>query len=178
MKRLIIPIILIFLLTACSGKAPSYKKVENKTKNNSTAQKPKSTDNNKPKEEITITLPGSEPGETTKKKVNTQLTPEAVIKALMDSSGSKGTADLFPKGTKLLGVKIKGDVAYINFNDSVRQNPGVGGEGEAAFLNSLINSLTQLKGIKAIQLEANSVVLEELWGHYDLSEPLKAGDVE
>ena len=175
MKRLLVPVIALVLLAACSRTPAVKKSIEKKSSNNSATNTEKESQKNK--QSISITFPLEEPGKTTVKKIVTTPTSEAVIKALMSNSGKNGTADLFPKGTKLLGAKTKKGIAYVNFNNAVTVNPGVGGEGEAAFLNSLVDSLTELEGIKAVGLEAEGIPLEELWGHFDISQPLKKGSI-
>lgn len=78
-----------------------------------------------------------------------------------------------PFGTKVLGVSIKNEIAYVNFSNELRKNHPGGSLGEILTIYSIVNTLTELPYIKRVQILINGAVIESLAGHIDISEPLE-----
>jgi len=82
-----------------------------------------------------------------------------------------GTA--IPKGTKLIGVKIKGDNAIVNINKViVDKHPG-GTSAEMQTIYSIVNSITlNYPTIKRVKILIEGKTRKTLAGHIDISIPL------
>ncbi|MGB9856950.1 MAG: GerMN domain-containing protein [Dictyoglomaceae bacterium] len=78
-----------------------------------------------------------------------------------------------PLGTKILGVSVKNNIAYVNFSDELKRNHPGGSLGEMLTVYSIVNTLTELSWIKKVQILINGAIVESLAGHIDLSEPLE-----
>ncbi|MCX7846123.1 MAG: GerMN domain-containing protein [Dictyoglomaceae bacterium] len=78
-----------------------------------------------------------------------------------------------PSGTKILGISIKKDIAYVNFSKELKKNHPGGSLGEILTIYSIVNTLTELSFVKKVQILIDSAVIESLVGHMDISEPLE-----
>lgn len=79
-----------------------------------------------------------------------------------------------PKGTRVRGVKVDGDLATVDFNDAFQKNYPSGDENEAITLNALIATLGQFPNVRRVQIlvEGQKVALG---GMQDTTEPLEVG---
>ena len=80
---------------------------------------------------------------------------------------------LAPTGTKVRSVNLKNRILIIDLNAKVRHNPGVGAAGEWAFIQQLAHAAGQYPTIDAIRLRVEGHAIAELWGHADLSKPIR-----
>lgn len=78
-----------------------------------------------------------------------------------------------PAGTRLLGVDVKGNVAFVNFSNEVTR-ANVGAEGEAVMIGSIVNTLCALPGIQKVQILVEGKPVESLAGHVDCRGPLSS----
>ena len=94
------------------------------------------------------------------------------MKSLLQGPKDKGQIAVIPKQAKLKSVKVKGDVAYVDFSqDLVKQFTG-GSTGEEMLVGSIVNTLTEFSEIKKVQLLVEGKEIETLAGHMDLSSPI------
>ncbi|SDG24110.1 Sporulation and spore germination [Selenomonas sp. WCT3] len=94
------------------------------------------------------------------------------MKSLLQGPRDKGQIAVIPKQAKLKSVKVKGDVAYVDFSqDLVKQFTG-GSTGEEMLVGSIVNTLTEFSEIKKVQLLVEGKEIETLAGHMDLSSPI------
>lgn len=103
---------------------------------------------------------------------DSSLQAESVINQLIIGSDFKELVSLIPQGTKLLGVKIEGDIAYINFSKEIRRI-SLGAEGELDLVNLITLSLTELSNINRVQFLVDGKDTYSLGGHLSLNEPAK-----
>ena len=74
---------------------------------------------------------------------------------------------------RVLSVEQRGDTAVIDFSaDVVRDHPG-GSAGEIMTVFAVVNTLTELPGIRRVLWLIEGSVVETLVGHLDLSRPLE-----
>ncbi len=97
---------------------------------------------------------------------------ELVIRELMAGPQS-GLGRTIPDGTKLLSVEVKNGIAYVSFSQEFQDNHWGGSAGETMTLYSLANSLTELEGIKAVQLLIEGKKVESLAGHWSTDVPIE-----
>ncbi len=87
------------------------------------------------------------------------------------SWADSGTA--IPRGTKLLGVEIKGDNAILNFTRAIRDNHPGGTSAEMQTIYSIVNSITLNYGaVKRVKIIVEGKTQKTLAGHIDISLPL------
>lgn len=108
------------------------------------------------------------------RKVSTQADPEEeAIEQLIKGPQSKDLRGSLPGGTKLVGLEISGDTAYVDFSkDLVKNHPG-GSAGETMTIYSVVNTLAQFAGITKVKFLVEGKTVETLAGHYDLSRPFE-----
>jgi len=78
-----------------------------------------------------------------------------------------------PKGTKILNISVKNNIAYIDFSDELRKNHPGGSLGEMLTVYSIVDTLTEFPEIKKVQILISGAVVETLVGHMDLTSPLE-----
>lgn len=103
---------------------------------------------------------------------NLTLMSEAIIKELIKGPKDSKLGATIPKEARLLSVSIQDKTAYVNFSEEIRSKHPGGSTGEGMTLNSIANSLTELKGIEKIQVQIEGKNVDTLVGHWDLSQPL------
>lgn len=112
-----------------------------------------------------VNLQGTEPVEQAK----------ALIEALIHRSDtSEADRRVVPPGTKLLGVTVEGDAVTLNFT-AVMNTPGFwsGSEHEYLAVYAIVNTVTQVPGIRSVQIRIEGQEVESLGGHVELDEPLE-----
>lgn len=97
---------------------------------------------------------------------------EAIVKELIVGPADNKLGATFPKEAKLLSLKITDQTAYVDFSEEIRSKHPGGSTGEAMTLNSLVNSLTELKEIQKVKILINGKEVDTLVGHADLTQPL------
>jgi len=115
-------------------------------------------------------------GETREVKIPKDASSETIagviVNELIAGPTNKNLFATIPKETKLLKVKIDGQNAIVDFSEEIRTKHPGGSSGEAMTLNSVVNSLTEIQGIKQVQFLINGQKVESLAGHADLTRPL------
>ena len=76
---------------------------------------------------------------------------QALIAGPNAEEGQRGFITLIPEGTRLLSVVIRGDTAYINFNEEFQYNI-YGPEGYRGQLRQLIFTATEFANINDVQI--------------------------
>ncbi|MDD3363612.1 MAG: GerMN domain-containing protein [Syntrophomonas sp.] len=101
---------------------------------------------------------------------------EAIVNELIAGPTDTKLRATIPKETKLRSFKIIDQIAYVDFSEEIRRNHPGGSSGESMTLNSIVNSLTELTGIKKVQIMINGEKVDTLVGHEDLSQPLSRNE--
>lgn len=77
-----------------------------------------------------------------------------------------------PDGTRLLGVEIKEDVAFLNFSKEISENHPGGSSAEIQTVYSIVNTVTfNFPEIKKVQILIQGKKAKLLAGHIDISFP-------
>ena len=99
----------------------------------------------------------------------------ATLKALVETAPQDDTMEnVFPKGTKVLGVTVENGLATVNFNKEFTTRT----DGEyttVMMVNAVVNTLTQYPNIKKVQFLAEGKKIIVL-GQMDLEEPLSRNE--
>lgn len=79
-----------------------------------------------------------------------------------------------PPDTSFHSIAVNEDLVTIDFDANFRNQDFWGGsEHEYLALQALVNSLTEIPGIRRVRLLIDGKPIESLGGHVDLSEPLE-----
>ena len=97
----------------------------------------------------------------------------AAMKSLLTGTKQKGQTTIIPKQAKLKSVKVKGDTAYVDFNQDLVKHFTGGSTGEEMLVGSVVNTLTEFPEIKKVQILIEGNKVETLGGHVDLTVPLE-----
>lgn len=111
-----------------------------------------------------------------KKDASAEDIAAGIINALIEGPKATDLSPTFPPETKLRGVKIESDLATVDFSQELTSKHWGGSTGEAMTLGSLVNSLTDLDGIKRVQILLEGEKVDSLLGHFDTSEPLERNE--
>lgn len=95
-----------------------------------------------------------------------------IVKELIAGPKDPGLIATIPADTQLLGVEVAEGIATVDFSEELRSNHPGGSSGELMTLYSLVNSLTEVTGIKQVQIQIHGADLDTLAGHVDLTQPL------
>jgi len=97
----------------------------------------------------------------------------AAMKSLLTGTKQKGQTTIIPKQAKVKSVKVKGDTAYVDFNQDLVKHFTGGSTGEEMLVGSVVNTLTEFPEIKKVQILIEGNKVETLGGHVDLTMPIE-----
>lgn len=95
-----------------------------------------------------------------------------VVKKLTDGPKDDNLISVIPENTVLNKVRINDKIAYLDFSDEFIENHPGGSVGEYNTLYSIVNSLTEIDGIEAVDFSVNGKKFKTYKGHCEFSEPL------
>lgn len=81
-------------------------------------------------------------------------TLRSLLSGLSADDVRSGLLSLVPAGTELRGISIRGDTAYIDFNESFRFN-SFGSEGYKSQLQQIVFTATEFQTVKSVQFLVN-----------------------
>jgi spore germination protein GerM len=82
-------------------------------------------------------------------------------------------APVLPSNLRILGVKVRGNVAQIDFGNELKGSAPSGSAGEMTAVYSIVDTVTvNFPQIKAVQLLVEGAPVDSLGGHLDLKDPL------
>ena len=107
----------------------------------------------------------------TEKDVEAGKNPaEDSLLGLIEQGDASGLANPIPKGTRLLGFKVRKGLATVNLSREFRDNFAGGSEAEGLTIGAILRTLAQFPEIKRVQFLVEGKPLDTL-GHLDLSGP-------
>jgi len=107
-------------------------------------------------------LTGSVKSGTTEQEIK-----EAIGRLIDDPSST------IPQGTRLLGVRIDKEVAFVDFSAEIVKNHPGGSSGETQTIYSIVDTVTlNFSNIKEVQILVEGKKEQTLAGHIDISMPL------
>jgi hypothetical protein len=102
---------------------------------------------------------------------NTSL-EKTIMQELLKGSGA-GRISPIPKGTRLLSIGRKGSTINLNLSrEFVKNHPG-GSTGELMTVYTIVNSLTEIPGIRNVVFKVEGKNLDTLAGHMTLNKPIE-----
>jgi spore germination protein GerM len=96
---------------------------------------------------------------------------ESALKMLFKQGDKPSAANPIPEGTRLLALRVKGNLATLDLNRKFQENFQGGAEGEGLTLGAICRTLAQFPGIKRVQILIEGEKIDTL-GNIDLSQPL------
>ncbi|NLW91943.1 MAG: GerMN domain-containing protein [Syntrophomonadaceae bacterium] len=96
----------------------------------------------------------------------------AIVKALITGPQTKGLFATLPPETRLLSIKVKDSIAYVDFSQELISKHWGGSAGETMTIASVVNSLTEIKEINKVQFLVEGKQQDSLLGHWDTSSPI------
>jgi spore germination protein GerM len=81
-------------------------------------------------------------------------TLQSLLQGLSTDDARGGLLSLVPEGTELRGITIRGETAYIDFNESFRFN-AFGSEGYKSQLQQIVFTATEFQNVKSVQFLVN-----------------------
>ncbi|SEG10335.1 Sporulation and spore germination [Caloramator fervidus] len=95
-----------------------------------------------------------------------------IIEELIKGPKTLGYKNPFPKGTKLISVSKKDDLIIVNLSkEFIKNHPG-GKVNEELTVFSLVNSLTEIPGIRKVLIRVNGKTYDTLKGNVSINVPL------
>jgi len=99
--------------------------------------------------------------------------PESIYFAVLnqlksDPVGVEGLKTQIPKNAKLLGAEIKDSIAYVNYSS---ENLNGGSLQEMLAITQIVNTLTEMEGIKGVQFLIDGNKSDMFMGHADITKP-------
>lgn len=88
-------------------------------------------------------------------------TLEALLAGPSTAEKEKGYLSLIPEGTRVESVQVRGDTAYVSFNERFRLNP-YGRDGLAAQLKQVVWTATEFSTVKTVQILIGGAVTDYL----------------
>lgn len=95
----------------------------------------------------------------------------AAAKELVAGTKEPGLTGIFPKGVKVLGVKVEGDLATVDFSKELTHKFIGGSTGEQMLISALVNTMTEFPEIERVLITVEGERIETIAGHLDTSEP-------
>lgn len=98
------------------------------------------------------------------------------IELLIKGSQNKELVTIFPANTKLRSIKIKDNIAYVDFDAALLKTQYGGSSSERLLVAAVVNTLTEFENIEKVQFLVQGKIVETIWGHMDVSEPLSRNE--
>ena len=93
------------------------------------------------------------------------------VKELVAGTKEPGLTNIFPKGVKVRGVKVTGNLATVDFSKELTHKFVGGSTGEQMLVSALVNTMTEFPEIERVLITVEGERIETIAGHLDTSEP-------
>ncbi|MFV0504642.1 MAG: GerMN domain-containing protein [Lachnospirales bacterium] len=100
--------------------------------------------------------------------VDPSITKEQYIVQELINGSNEDHSNLVPSTTKVYGVTVDNNTAFVNLSSEFVNNSGSNLEDQVLSVYSIVNSLTALKGINSVQILINSQRYPGYGGDLDL----------
>ncbi|GAB4117407.1 MAG: hypothetical protein Kow00103_14130 [Candidatus Caldatribacteriota bacterium] len=103
--------------------------------------------------------------------VSSTLAKQMILE-LIKGPQTEGLYPTLPEGTKLSELYIAENIAYVDLSEEVIKNHPGGSAAEIMSIYSIVNTLTEIDSIQAVQILVAGQERKSLTGHLDISRPL------
>lgn len=98
---------------------------------------------------------------------------EGRLRALVEGPRSPGLSPTLSPRAEIRSVTVDGDLVVVDFDQTlVREHPG-GSAGEILTVYSVVNTLTEVPGVRRVGWRIEGRPVETLVGHLDLTRPIE-----
>ncbi len=101
---------------------------------------------------------------------------KTAMELLVAGTKNVNLVSVMPTGTKLRSLSIKDKIAYVDFNDKLIKNNTGGSATEILLVAAIINTLTEFREIKKVQILVDGKKIDTISGHLDISEPMSRSE--
>ncbi len=105
------------------------------------------------------------------REIEKPVTAEKIGVELLKGPESEDLKRVIPEKTKILGVDINDNTAYVNFSSEILHG-NYGSSLESMVLSTIIWTFTELPEADSVQILIEGEIVETLGGHMLISEPL------
>lgn len=102
----------------------------------------------------------------------TDETIAQVMGLLLTEPSDSANWSTIPDGTKVRSIHFSNGIARVDFSSDIVRNFRGGSAGEMLLVGSIVNTLTEIRGVERVRIMVNGKQIETLGGHLDLSEPV------
>jgi len=95
-----------------------------------------------------------------------------IMSRLVDGPEDEELVSVIPYNTIINKVRVDEDIVYLDLSKEFVENHPGGSMGEYSTLYSIVNSLTEIKGINGVDFSIQGEKLETYKGHCEFNEPL------
>ncbi len=102
-------------------------------------------------------------------------TNETIAQALgllLSEPSDSANWSTIPDGTKVRSIHFANGIARVDFSSELVKNFRGGSAGELLLVGSIVNTLTEIRGVEKVRIMVNGKQIESIGGHVDLSEPI------
>jgi hypothetical protein len=96
----------------------------------------------------------------------------AAVEELLSGKLPPGCERPLPAGVTLRGAKVTDGVATVDFSRELTANFRGGSDSEGVAVYAIVDTLTSLPGVRAVQIMVAGHRLDSIGGHVDVSGPL------
>lgn len=107
----------------------------------------------------------------TREVVEAENIAKVAVEELVKGPRENGLHATIPSETKVLGVEIENNIAYVDFSRDLIDKHWGGSTGELMTIMSTVNTLTEFENIHKVQILVEGKVIETITGHSDVSQP-------
>lgn len=100
---------------------------------------------------------------------------EYIIDELVRGPKNDNLRETLPKGTEVLSIEVKKNLCIVNLSDEFLLNKPMTAAGERVAVYSIVNSITEITGIEAVQIIADGEKIDKYY-IMSLKEPLTRSD--
>lgn len=80
---------------------------------------------------------------------------------------------LIPKKSECISVKVRNDIAYVDINPAIKEELPQNRDIERMFLYQIVNTLTEIKGIRFVKFTLDGEIRKNFMGFFDMRETYK-----
>lgn len=91
---------------------------------------------------------------------------------LLSEPSNSANWSTIPDGAEVNSIHFAGGIARIDFSPELVNNFHGGSAAELMLVGSIVNTLTEIPGVKKVRITVNGKAIETIGGHCDLSEPI------